>query len=184
MSEKIEVILNEKSSIFFDIVKFIAVPITIAISTYLYTISVNQNNVSQKYIEIATNILKESPSQKNEDLRKWAVEIINKYSDIKFENKLKQSLIEDIQLVGFQNYYILKPNEYHFKWSYNPNTKGYSFEIQQQLDNNSTWQFYNGKSIIGDTDNIVTFIPIDAKHIRWRITPIENKLKSNWIQIK
>jgi len=184
MNEKIEVILNEKSNVLFDIIKFIAVPITIALSTYFYTVSVNQNNVNQKYIEIATNILKEPPSKKNENLRKWAIKIINNYSEIKFEKELEQSLIKNIQLANFQKFFFLKPDEYHFKWSYDLNVKGYNFEIQQQLDDNSSWKFYNGKSISGNTDNIVDFIPINAEHIRWRITPIDNKTKNKWIYIR
>ena len=184
MYEKIEVVLNEKSNTFFDIVKSILVPITIAISTYLYTTSVNQNNVNQKYIEIAINILKDPPSQKNEDLRKWAIKIINKYSEIKLDKKLKQSLIKNIQISNSYDDIFLKSNKYHFKWPYDPDVKGYEFEIQQKLDENSSWQFYDGKSIKGNIDNIINDIPNNSKHIRWRITPGKSKRKNKWIQIK
>lgn len=48
--------------------------------------------LAQKYVEIATNVLNTNPSLETKPLRLWAIDIINKYSDIKLTDVQKKLL--------------------------------------------------------------------------------------------
>ncbi len=49
----------------------------------------SKREIAEKYIELATAILKEN---QNPDIRDWAVDIINYYSDVKMSGKVKQEI--------------------------------------------------------------------------------------------
>jgi len=138
----------------------------------------NQNLLSKEFIKIALNILKEKPSKNNQDVRSWAVEIINNYSKIKLDQKMKDTLIKDIPLNMQENFIYNLTGEYKFKWNSDPKS-GYDLEIQY-LDSNNKWNYYGGRCLIG---NEITLTLPKNKVYRWRVIGSKGK-STEWLFIQ
>lgn len=90
----------------------ILIPIIIAIIANSYQSEMTQQKINSDYIGIAIGILKEEPSVKNKEIRTWAVDIINHYSEVKIGQKAQNSLIKDTTLqVGDLLLYKSSKNE-------------------------------------------------------------------------
>lgn len=72
----------------------------IAYVGWIYTDAIKDREIKVKFIEIATNILREPPKKDDTSLRTWAVQIINRYSEIKLSDAAKKDLIENIPIYG------------------------------------------------------------------------------------
>ncbi len=71
----------------------IAIPIVIHFSTVNYTNSLKEREIGVRYVEVAINILREDPDkQKTKELRRWAIDVINKNATI----KLSANAIKDL----------------------------------------------------------------------------------------
>ncbi|HFC6387751.1 TPA: hypothetical protein ACFNMI_000815 [Neisseria bacilliformis] len=72
----------------------IATPIVIAIVGWWIQSSISQDGLKKDYVQIAINILNSPESNKNVELRQWAVNIIDKNSPIPFSQASKEKLIQ------------------------------------------------------------------------------------------
>ncbi|WP_224962574.1 hypothetical protein [Geomonas subterranea] len=77
------------------------VPIVVALVGYNYNNALKEKEIIQKEkefslknIEVAVGILTASPSKENQDLREWAINTVNKYSEIKMSTAVKKLLKE------------------------------------------------------------------------------------------
>jgi hypothetical protein len=70
----------------------IAIPVVLAVIGYFVQTTVASDGLKKDYVQIATNILKEEPNPKNTELRVWAIQILDKYSDIPFSDKASEAL--------------------------------------------------------------------------------------------
>jgi len=179
MKDNIEVTINDNNHWFIELLKIAVVPISIVIYSQYFTNRQNENEINLKYIEIATSILKDKPTESNKELRAWAVNIINKYSPpkIKLNKNVQQSLINKIPLNGEE---ILKYNltgEYTFKWLGNPE-KGYEIDVQIYDDNK--WINYSGQSVVGNQTKMI--IPTNQR-IRWKVSEYGKKKTNKWFYI-
>lgn len=75
-----------------SITSSIAIPLILAVIGYLVQNQISSDGLQKDYVEIAINILKENPSTQEKELRIWAATIIEKYSPIPFNQKVKSSL--------------------------------------------------------------------------------------------
>ena len=83
---------------FWDKIKIIftiLTPITILISGYLINLTLQENEIKVKYIEIAIDILKTEPTKENTELRLWAIKIIKEYSQIAISPEIELELINN-----------------------------------------------------------------------------------------
>jgi hypothetical protein len=80
----------------------ILVPFAIAYVGQIYSEAIKDKEVQAKLIEIATNILRETPTKDSTNLRTWAVHIINHYSEIKLSTAVQKDLIENVPIYGPQ----------------------------------------------------------------------------------
>ena len=55
-----------------------------------------------KYLELAIGILRSPPSEDTENLRVWAIDVMDKYSEVSINQKMKQELAKKriIQIPG------------------------------------------------------------------------------------
>jgi len=88
-----------KAKIFFEILAIlvgtILIPILISHSTKEYSKSLKEREIGIRYVELAINILREDPAKQDmEDLRTWAIAVINKYSSIPLSEKSKNELMK------------------------------------------------------------------------------------------
>jgi hypothetical protein len=70
----------------------IAIPLILAIFGFLVQNQISSDSLKKDYVEMAINILEENPSMQEKELRIWAATIIEKYSPIPFNQKVKSSL--------------------------------------------------------------------------------------------
>ncbi|HAC64934.1 MAG TPA: hypothetical protein DCF68_15735 [Cyanothece sp. UBA12306] len=68
-------------------------PFVIAIVGHLYTSAIKEKEIQTKYIEIATDILKEEPSKYNQNMREWSLNIINHYAPITINKQTRSEFI-------------------------------------------------------------------------------------------
>jgi len=73
----------------------LAVPIVIAIIGNAYTDAQKHSEVSVRYVELATSILKSPPTEENKALRTWAVEVLDATSPVRLTLHVKEELSKD-----------------------------------------------------------------------------------------
>lgn len=73
----------------------LAVPIVIALIGNAYTDAQKSSEVSVRYVELATSILKTAPTESNKALRTWAVEVLDATSPVKLTSQVKEELSKD-----------------------------------------------------------------------------------------
>lgn len=78
----------------------ILVPFAIAYVGHIYSAAIKDKEIQAKLIEIATNILRETPTKDSINLRTCAVAVINQYSEIKLSTVAQKDLIENIPIYG------------------------------------------------------------------------------------
>ena len=82
-----------------SIASAIAIPFVLAIVGYFIQKQLADEGLKKDYVSIAANILKENSAGQEPDLRKWAVEVLEKNSPIPFTPNAKRSLEQGIPLV-------------------------------------------------------------------------------------
>lgn len=82
-----------KAQITANIIGAIAIPIVIAIFTFVYSDSFKKRETGVRYVELAVGILREEPKPKTHALRKWAVEVLGKYSAVQLSEDARRALV-------------------------------------------------------------------------------------------
>ncbi len=160
---------NKKQRDWIDVVetlsKLIAtiiIPLVIFFVGQSYTKSQIESQVRSEYIKMGVGLLANEPNEKNAEVRKWAIKLINHYSEVKFTAEAQKELEQNSFLLAFVSTLGNMEKEVEFRWD-SDGSSGYELEVQKFEDGN--WQPYNGLCI-SDTSTILP-IPIDKK-IRWR----------------
>ena len=83
----------DKTSAIAALLASVLVPIVIAIVGHSYTNAIKEAENRVKYTELAITILKSIPEKDSDDIRAWAVDVINQYSGVPMDAKVKQQLI-------------------------------------------------------------------------------------------
>jgi hypothetical protein len=60
--------------------------------------AITEREVQSKFVALGVSILQAQPTEANINLRKWATEILNKYSGVPIDDATKKDLIEQIPL--------------------------------------------------------------------------------------
>ena len=82
----------EQAKTISTIVATVVIPLTIAFSSNWFAQVQKDKELQLKYISLAIQILSSPPSQSDSAVRKWAVSIINKYSEVKMAEKAEMEL--------------------------------------------------------------------------------------------
>jgi hypothetical protein len=85
----------EKAKAASTIVATAVIPIAIAWSGNWYGQLQKEKEIQLKYIELSIQILSAPPSPSNRAVRKWAVDTINRYSDIKIDSQAETELLNE-----------------------------------------------------------------------------------------
>ena len=70
----------------------IMIPIVIILIANVVNTTIKGNELSLSYVEMAADILSEKPAPGTENLRKWAIDVINNYSDVQLSQKTQDEL--------------------------------------------------------------------------------------------
>jgi hypothetical protein len=71
----------------------VLVPIVLAVIGNAYTNALKQSENKVKYTELAISILRDKPTQETQDVRAWAIDVINQYSGVPMSAKAKNQLL-------------------------------------------------------------------------------------------
>jgi hypothetical protein len=71
----------------------VLVPLVIALVGNAYTNALKQSENRVKYTELAISLLKDKPSPETQDVRAWAIDVINQYSGVTMSAKAKSQLL-------------------------------------------------------------------------------------------
>ena len=85
----------EKVRIGGNLIASILIPVVLLVATNIYSNGQKELELNAKYIELAIGILKEDPSEANLQIRSWAIDIINLYSDVELTDITRKELIEN-----------------------------------------------------------------------------------------
>ena len=86
----------EKAKIVGTLIASIAIPISVTLIGYWHTSDFKEKEFGLHYIELAVQILKDKPQNHNENIRSWAIDIINAYSTVKLSDDTKSELLDYI----------------------------------------------------------------------------------------
>ncbi len=89
---------TDKLSKIANLIGIIVIPIVLAVVGNQYTETVKDKEVHGKLVELAINILDKEPSKNDNNIRKWATKVIDKYSGVPFGDSTQKDLIEKIPL--------------------------------------------------------------------------------------
>ena len=84
--------LWDKAHILIQGFAYIAIPIVIFCVGLNINSAIQERSIRVKYIEIATEILRDKPSGEPDPLRNWAIKIIDSYSEIALTEEALKSL--------------------------------------------------------------------------------------------
>ena len=77
----------------------VLVPIVLAIVGQAYTSAMKQSENRVKYTELAISILKDKPIPETQDVRAWAIDVVNQYSGVPMSSQVREQLLRS-RLVG------------------------------------------------------------------------------------
>ncbi len=69
------------------------IPLAMIYLGHLYKESETEEGLHRRYVEIAVNILQQDPSKESLEMRKWAIQILNKYSEVPIEAKAQECML-------------------------------------------------------------------------------------------
>lgn len=84
----------EKAKICSLIVSTVVIPLAIGISGHWLSKSLKDKDIQVKYIELALNMLSQEPTEENNHIREWAIDVIDYYSKVPLSETLKDEFIK------------------------------------------------------------------------------------------
>ncbi|MFD2432071.1 hypothetical protein ACFSO9_00090 [Mesonia maritima] len=72
----------------------IFVPLAVILIGNWYSSALKESEIQVRYVELAVDILKENPSDNKSNMRGWAVDLINSYSEIKIDEQTRNELLK------------------------------------------------------------------------------------------
>lgn len=85
----------ETLNIIIKIVSTILIPVMVVWFGNRVSRAIKEKEIRVKYIEIAIDILKEKPDEKEQEIRQWAINVINEFSELKLPETVQQTLVKD-----------------------------------------------------------------------------------------
>jgi len=72
----------------------IVIPFVLLLVGHWLTTALKQKDLAQGYVQLAVDVLKTKMPPGSEELREWAVEVLNKYSEIPLPTQARADLVE------------------------------------------------------------------------------------------
>ncbi|UCD74596.1 MAG: hypothetical protein JSV91_12505 [Phycisphaerales bacterium] len=74
------------------------IPLALALIGHLTTNALATRETSLKYVELAISILNDDPKEQTRNLRSWAVDILNRHSEVRMASEAREALIRRVPL--------------------------------------------------------------------------------------
>lgn len=82
----------EKLKLWVQIISSAAIPLVIALMGWLIQSTLSEAGLKKDYVQMAITVLKETPNKENEELRQWALSIVDKNAPVPIPTKLRGQL--------------------------------------------------------------------------------------------
>jgi hypothetical protein len=69
------------------------IPVVLAVCTYFIQGAIQQKEINGRILELAIEILSEKPTKEKVTIRTWAVEVVNRYSEVSLDERMQSMLI-------------------------------------------------------------------------------------------
>jgi len=79
----------------------VLVPIVLAVVGQAYTSAMKQSENRVKYTELAISILKDKPIPETQDVRAWAIDVVNQYSGVPMSSEVREQLLRSRLVADF-----------------------------------------------------------------------------------
>jgi hypothetical protein len=87
--------LLEKARDISDIFAKVFIPVFLLLFTHQYTKAIKEKDHELRFVELGIDILSGKTAREDSSLRKWAIETLNKYSEIPFAGPVQERLVAD-----------------------------------------------------------------------------------------
>ncbi len=71
----------------------VLVPLVLIYLGHIYKDTEAMQGIHEKYVEMSINILREPYDPQKKELRKWAVKVLNKYSEVPIHNEAQDHIL-------------------------------------------------------------------------------------------
>jgi hypothetical protein len=92
---KKDLISLEKVKVVNTLIASIVIPVVVILIGNWYSVESKKRETQAKYVELAINILSQEPKDNSVNTRKWAIEIINRYSEVPITENIKTELEQE-----------------------------------------------------------------------------------------
>jgi hypothetical protein len=93
MAQRREKDLWDKLAVCAAVFASILVPVVLAVVGQAYTSAMKESENRVKYTELAISVLKNKPRPDNQDIRAWAIDIVDRFSGVPLSPELRKSLL-------------------------------------------------------------------------------------------
>lgn len=161
----------------FEAITKMTIPVVILVVGQWFTTAQSESHTKSEYIKMGVSLLATEPNENNKEVRRWAIDLINHYSDVKFTLQAKEEIESNSVNLDLLGRYLPEAEQFYtFRWE-NNGSDGYELEIQKY--ENDSWVAHNG-ICLRDTSATMS-IPV-GKKVRWRYGSINkgNTTYSEW----
>lgn len=88
----------ERLKIGSGVIAAVVIPLALAYIGNKYSSAIKERELQGRFVELATDILREEPVDQNKALRNWATKVIDEYSGVKLTDDARNELIENTSL--------------------------------------------------------------------------------------
>lgn len=89
----------------------VAIPVVLALIGYFVQSSLADAGLKKDYVQMALGVLKEQPTKENEQLRQWAIAVLDKNSPVPIPPNLKSQFVKSTTFDFFIRSEDFKPEE-------------------------------------------------------------------------
>lgn len=159
---KQDIPFHEKLKSISTSISLLVTPVIIAFVGNVYTSEQSESKLRSEYINMGIRLLAEKPTENNKEVRRWAIDLINHYSEVKFKPEVKNELQENSFLLSI----LEKTNDhlvnYPFEWE-GLGDAVYALEVEKNTS--GKWVGSTGLSVVGN--KTMLSVPANTR-LRWR----------------
>lgn len=165
----------EKLKSISGIIASVFIPLAVVLIGNWYSSALKESEIQVRYVELAVEILKENPSDKKTNMRRWAVDLVNNYSEIQIDKQAREELLNTPLLKEIDDFVIEK---------YAPYIIGYVIEDPGVLEDFKTTINSGNKKAIKELFSDFVILAYEQIEQKKRELKGLDKTKKEYIQSK
>lgn len=89
----------EKAKVLINFISLAIIPLVIAFLGNFFSESLKQKDVEVKFVELAINILSQNPDTARSNIRTWAANILEEYSEVPFSDSTTSDIVNKLPII-------------------------------------------------------------------------------------